>query len=133
MEVYKNETPLGSTLATPITMEGGEVPALVLPSTVSRKSKWAQKSQKQSGITLNARRKGPGLAPNYIGMPKDKAFWLDEIEDFYPFFELSTPYPDWFEDEFPRATRDDGFLIFDSLVNEVLIWSKDDKEWKIKY
>ena len=133
MEVYKNETPLGSTLATPITMEGDEVPALVLPSTVSRKSKWAKKSQKQSGMTLNARRKGPGLAPNYIGMPKDKAFWLDEIEDFYPFFELNPPYPDWFEDQFQRATRDDGFLIFDSVINEVLIWSKAEKDWIIKY
>ena len=133
MEVYKNEIPSGSTLATPITMEEDEVPALVLPSKLNRKSNWAKKSAKQKNLTLNARRKGHVLAPNYIGMPKDKAFWLDEIEDFYPFFELSPPYPEWFEDQFPRATRDDGFLIFDSLVNEVLIWSKAEKDWKIKY
>ena len=121
--IYQNQAPAGSCFESPIVLEEH-----------SRKSKWAKKSKKQSNLTAFARRKGSFLAPGYNGMPKDKSFWLDALEDFYPFFDFDQyPLPEWFEVKFPAELRDDGFLIFDHITNEVLIWNAQDKEWKIKY
>ena len=138
MDIYKNAPPLGSTFDTPIEIDDtvDTISSSVQTKQHSgrKKCRWDEKSLKQSDLTINARRKGDYFAPGYVNMPKDKAFWVEELEDFYPFFKLDhPPYPQWFENEFPRATRDNGFLIFDSSINEVMIWSKAEKEWKLKY
>ena len=67
-------------------------------------------------------------------MSKDKSFWLKPLQDFFPFYNFNEyPLPEWFKTKFPAELREYGFLIFDYISNEVLIWNVQQKEWKIKY
>ena len=121
--IYQNQPPAGCSFESPIVIEEHD-----------RKSKWSKKSKKQSNLTANARRKDAFLAQGYSQMPKDKAFWLEPLQDFFPFFNFNEyPLPEWFETEFPAELRDDGFLIFDYISCEVLIWNAQQQEWKVKY